>query len=159
MNPIFLDGRTIPINCRSRRAMAQSACSKINTHRARRPAVLAGHHAETALSILWSATIHCIESKQNLAGLAPKDCFVSAKSVERVAGQIGQTQKATCKLGCGIKGFRPRAGPDFRSICVAVRYAISLSHERWSTVSGHGDVKSGSEATSLFFDFPVSTSN
>ena len=42
--------------------------------------------AETAPSVMWFATIQCIESKQDLAGLAPKDCFISAESVERVAG-------------------------------------------------------------------------
>ncbi len=57
---------------------------------------------ETASSILWFATIQCIESKQDLAGLAPKDCFIPAKPVERVTGQIGQTQKATCEVGGGI---------------------------------------------------------
>ena len=57
--------------------------------------VLPATDTETASSLLWLATIQCIESKQDLAGLAPKDCFVSAKPVERVAGQIGQTQKAT----------------------------------------------------------------
>jgi len=31
---------------------------------------------ETASSILWFATIQCIESKQDLAGLASKDRFI-----------------------------------------------------------------------------------
>ena len=68
--------------------------------------VLPATDTQTALSLLWFATMQCIESKQDLAGLAPKDCFISAKSVERVGGQIGQTQKATCEVGGGINGFR-----------------------------------------------------
>jgi hypothetical protein len=35
--------------------------------------------------------IQCIESKQDLADLAPKGCFISAEAVERVVGQIGET--------------------------------------------------------------------
>jgi hypothetical protein len=46
---------------------------------------------------LWFATIQCIESKQDLSDSAPKDCFIPAKAVERVAGQISQTQKAMCE--------------------------------------------------------------
>ena len=59
-------------------------------------------NTETAPSFLWFATIQCIESKQDLAGLAPKGCFIPAKPVERVAWQIGQTQKTTRKVGGGI---------------------------------------------------------
>ena len=88
--------------------------------------VLPAADTETAPSLLWVATIQCIESKQDLAGLAPKDCFIPAKPVERVAGQIGQTQKATCEVGGGINGFRPRAGPGFRSVCDALRCSIGV---------------------------------
>ena len=45
--------------------------------------VLPATGTETAPSLVWFATIHCIESKQDLAGLAPKDCFIPAKPVER----------------------------------------------------------------------------
>src|SRR5271169_2266567 len=86
--------------------------------------VLPATDTETAPSILWFATIQCIESKQDLAGLAPKERFIPAKSVERVAGQIGQTQKATCEVGGRINEFRPRAGPGFRFVCDAVRCSI-----------------------------------
>ena len=71
------------------------ARSKANAHHARKPAVLGGSHAEMAPSFLWFAAIQCIESEQDLAGLALKDCFIPAKPVERVAGQIGETQEAT----------------------------------------------------------------
>ena len=51
--------------------------------------VLPAVDTETAAFLLWFAAIQCIESKQDLAGLAPKDCFIPAKPIERVAGQIG----------------------------------------------------------------------
>src|SRR5208282_5331850 len=65
---------------------------------------------------------------QDLAGLAPKDCFIPAEPVERVAGQIGQTQKATCEVSGGINGFRPRAGRGIRSVCDAVRCLIGFGN-------------------------------
>jgi hypothetical protein len=37
---------------------------------------------------LWFAAIEGIESKQNLTGLAPKGCFVSAEAVERDARAV-----------------------------------------------------------------------
>ena len=56
---------------------------------------LAGYrHGSGALYLVF-ATIQCIESKQDLASLAPKNCFIPAKPVERIAGQIGEAQKAT----------------------------------------------------------------
>jgi hypothetical protein len=76
--------------------------------------------------------MQCIESKQVLARLAPKDCFIPAESVERVAGQIGQTQKATCEVGGGIDRFRPRAGSGFRSVCDAVRCSIGVGIDKIS---------------------------
>ena len=48
--------------------------------------VLPATDTETAPSVLWFATIQCIESKQDLAGLAPKGCFIPAKPVERIGG-------------------------------------------------------------------------
>ncbi len=57
-----------------------------------------------APSLVWFAAIQRIESKQDLTGLAPKGCFVPAKSVERVAGQMGEAQKATREVGCRING-------------------------------------------------------
>jgi hypothetical protein len=92
--------------------------------------ILLGAGTKTTPSILRLATIQCIESKQDLAGLAPKDCFILAKPVERVAWQIGQTQKATCEVGGGINGLRPRAGPGFRSVCDAVRCLIGVGVNR-----------------------------
>ena len=94
--------------------------------------VLPATNTETTASLLRFATIQCIESEQDLAGLAPKERFIPAKPVERVAGQIGQTQKATCEVDGGIIGFRPRAGPGFRSVCGAVRRLIGVGIHRIS---------------------------
>ena len=74
--------------------------------------------------------VTCID--KDLAGLAPKDCFIPAEPVERVVGQIGETQKATCEVGGGINGFRPRAGQGFRSVCDAVRCSIGVGIDRIS---------------------------
>ena len=60
-------------------------------------------------SLLWLATIQGIERKQDLAGLAPKDCFIPAKPVEWETRQIDQ--KATCEIGGGINGFQLRVRP------------------------------------------------
>jgi hypothetical protein len=87
-----------PIACSSRRACVDAAIARltrlrVTKLRARRPEVVAGlptTGTETPSSLLWFTTIQGIESKQDLAGLAPKDCFIPAKPVERVAGQIGQ---------------------------------------------------------------------
>ena len=49
----------------------------------------------------WFTAIQSIESKENLAGLPPKGCFVSAEAVERIVGQIRQTQKATRNVSGG----------------------------------------------------------
>ena len=73
--------------------------------------ILPAADTETAPSILWLATIQCIESKQDLAGLAPKGCFIPAKPVERVVGQIGQTQKATCEVGGQDQWISAELGP------------------------------------------------
>ena len=82
--------------------------------------------AETAPSILRLATIQCVEGKQDLADLAPKDGFIPAEPVEREVGQIGEAQKATREVGGGIDGFRPGTGHGFRSGCDAVRCSIGV---------------------------------
>ena len=93
---------------------------------------VAGANPITRPSVLWFAAIQGIEGKQDPAGLAPKGCFISAKPVERVVGQIGQTQKATCELGGGINGFRSRAAPGVRSVCDAVRCSIGVGLDKIS---------------------------
>jgi hypothetical protein len=50
---------------------------------------------KTGPSFLRFAAIQGIERKQDLANLAPKGCFISTEAVERVVGQIGETQKAS----------------------------------------------------------------
>jgi len=47
-------------------------------------------NTETTPSVLGFAAVKCIECEQDLAGLAPEDCFIPAETVERAAGQIGQ---------------------------------------------------------------------
>ena len=83
---------------------------------------------ETSPSVLWFAAIQCIESKQDLPSLAPEGNFVSAEAVERIVGQIGETQKTTREIsdwiGGGIDGFRAGAGQGFRTVCDAVRCRI-----------------------------------
>jgi hypothetical protein len=60
--------------------------------------------------------MQCIERKQDLTDLAPKDCFISAKTIERVDGQIGQAQKATCKVSRRLDSIRSRTGLVSQSI-------------------------------------------
>ena len=57
---------------------------------------------EMATSVLRSLSAQCIERNHGLASLTPKDGFVSAKPVERIAWQIGETQKATREVGARI---------------------------------------------------------
>ncbi len=45
------------------------------------------------------AAIQRFKSKQDLARLAPKTCFISAEAVERVVRQIGEQRKAARELG------------------------------------------------------------
>jgi hypothetical protein len=97
--------------------------------------VLPATHTETAPSVLWLGTIQCMERNQDLAGLTPKDCFIPAKPVERAAVQIGQTQKAMCEVGGGIKVFLPRAGPGFRSHCDTLRPLIAALRKVYSITS------------------------
>jgi hypothetical protein len=55
---------------------------------------------------------------QKASGLAPKSYFISAEPVERVVGQIGQTQKATREVGGRVNGrpnrFQPGRGQEVR---------------------------------------------
>src|SRR5208282_531744 len=92
--------------------------------------LLSATDAETAPSFLWFAAIQCIESKQNLAGLAPQGCFISAEAVQGEVGQISETQKATSEVGSRINGFRTRAGPGLRFGCDAVRCPIGIDIDR-----------------------------
>jgi hypothetical protein len=43
----------------------------------------------TAGSLLRFAAIEAIEREQDLIGLAPKGCFITAEAIEREIGQIG----------------------------------------------------------------------
>ena len=67
--------------------------------------------------MLWLAAIQCVEGKQDLTGLAPKGRLIAAEPVQRVAGQIGQTQKATREVAGGFDGFERGAGRGSRLVC------------------------------------------
>ena len=85
---------------------------------------------KTTASVLRLAPIQYIESKQDLASLTPKDCFIPAEPVERVARQIGQTQKATGEVGGGINLFQSSAGRGFRFVGDALRCTIGVGIDR-----------------------------
>src|SRR6476660_4334293 len=51
-----------------------------------------------APSIPWFAATQDIKCEQNLTGLVPKGCFISAEAVESSVRQIGETQKAAREL-------------------------------------------------------------
>ena len=89
---------------------------------------------ETALSIPWFAAIQGIKRKQNVAGLAPKGCFISAEAIDRVVSQIGETQKATRELSGGIDGrfdrFRRGAGGGFCSVRDVRRSGVAVETDR-----------------------------
>ena len=67
---------------------------------------------------MWFASIQGIERKQDLARLAPKGCFISAKAIEREVRQISEPQEATRELSGGTDdrsgGSRRGAGQGFR---------------------------------------------
>jgi hypothetical protein len=79
---------------------------------------------ETAPSLLWFATIQCIESEQDPAGLAPQSCFISAEAVECEVGQIGETQKATREVSVGFNGRFDRPWVGFCSVGDVVRRRV-----------------------------------
>ena len=43
---------------------------------------------EAPCSFLWFAAIQGIERKQDLPGLAPKDCLIAAQAIQRGVGQM-----------------------------------------------------------------------
>ena len=81
---------------------------------------------EMATSVLRSSSAQCIERKHDLASLTPKNGFVSAKPVERIAWQIGETQKATREVGARIGRIWRGAGCGPPPACQVVRCAIAV---------------------------------
>ena len=53
--------------------------------------LLPAAETEATRSIRWLAAIQSLKSKEDLSGLAPEGCFISAEAVERVVGQISET--------------------------------------------------------------------
>ena len=78
---------------------------------------LSAANMKTAPSFAWLAAIQGIERKQDLARLAPKGRFISAKAIKGEVRQIGETQKATRELGGGTNnrsaGSRRGGGQGF----------------------------------------------
>ena len=68
-------------------SMGESASSIVVASIGRQ--VLPATDTGTAPSLLRFTAIQYIESKQDLAGLAPQRCFISAETIEREVGQIG----------------------------------------------------------------------
>jgi hypothetical protein len=125
------------------------------------PVVLA--YTEIAPSVLWSAAIQGIKRNQDLADLAPKDCFVAAEAVERVVGQIGKTQIAPRELNVGGPENIPQAAwPSFRFVsevawrrtmtCLSSpKKGINKFSRSWVNL---GDVPCPAEMVSLNFEQP-----
>ena len=90
--------------------------------------VLPPANMKTAPSFVWFAAIQSIERKQDLARLAPKGCFISAKAIEREVRQIGETQKATRELSGGLTtGLAALgAGPGRASVPLAMPRAAGI---------------------------------
>jgi predicted DNA-binding ribbon-helix-helix protein len=87
MNPISSTGKLFRgrfvEQCRDRRARKSTLVALVGR------LFLSAAGTETVSSFLRFATMQGIKRKQDLADLAPKDCFIQAKPVERVAWQIG----------------------------------------------------------------------
>ena len=70
-----------------------------------------------------------------MPGLASQGCFISAEAVERVAGQIGETQKATREVSGGFDGkfprFRTRVGYRSSSVRDVVRCRCGFDIDRF----------------------------
>ena len=87
--------------------------------------VWAAAHAKTGPSLPWLATIQGGERKEDLASLAPKRCFIPTEAVKRVAGQIGETQKAPSEVRGLVCKIPIRAQGSFRIFCDVVCIILS----------------------------------
>jgi hypothetical protein len=93
-------------------------------------------NTEAAPSIPWLAAIQGVKCKQDLAGLTPKGCFISAKAIERVVRQICETQKATGELSGGVNArffyrFWHGAGDGFCSASDVWQSRVSVETARF----------------------------
>jgi hypothetical protein len=78
---------------------------------------------------MWFAAIQGVKRKQDLAGLAPKRCFISAEAIDRVVGRIGETQsnaRAQHRIDIRLDGFRHGARHGVCSIRDTVRCRIAM---------------------------------
>ena len=60
--------------------------------------VLPATDPETPASLLWFATIQGMEREQDLTGLAPKDGFIPAQTVERVTSPTIRELACRCSI-------------------------------------------------------------
>jgi hypothetical protein len=97
--------------------------------RQRRKAYLIGisiANRETVSSLLGLAAIEGIEREQDLIGLAPKDCFITAEPIEGEIGQIRYTQKALGELNSGTSRFHRESGHRFQIIFAVGRNVMCV---------------------------------
>ena len=84
-----------------------------------------------APSILWFAATQDIKCEQNLTGLAPKGCFISAEAVESAVRQIGRRKKQRVSsmggIGAGFVGSAHGSSSWPNSQCRAARGLLDWS--------------------------------
>src|SRR5262249_16142930 len=61
-------------------------------------------NSKLAPSLLWLATVQCIEGEQDLSDLTPERCLVATESVQGGIRQIGKAQEAACEVGARVSG-------------------------------------------------------
>jgi hypothetical protein len=84
-NPIFSTKRLFPTKCRSATNASTGALELAFLGHVD-PQVLSAADMEAAPSIVVFAPIQGVQCKQDLAGLAPKGCFIPAEAIECVVG-------------------------------------------------------------------------
>jgi len=79
---------------------------------------------KTAHSLLWFAAIKYLERVKDSASLAPQGGFITAETIEREIGQVGQSQKAASELDIGSVDVFPRVGYRFHITYSTVRNCV-----------------------------------
>ena len=80
-----------------------------------------------AHSLLWFAAIKYLERVKDSASLAPQGGFITAETIEREIGQVGQSQKAASELDIGSVDVFPRVGYRFHITYSTVRNCVRAS--------------------------------
>jgi hypothetical protein len=96
----------------------RSARSKFIPHRFRRAADLAGSRDENdaIYPVVYGDPRH--RGQTGSGNLAPEGCFKSAETIERVVGQIGETQKATPRSALGSTADSKDLGTELATASV-----------------------------------------